>query len=594
MRDRCDKMSRGHVVAYKGPDSKSDEMLYQRDVANGLPTLALGYLMTGNAAYKAFALEQARQAAAYPMWGGPDDSKEGKDLAAGHLLLGLALLLDWLGSEMDAQTRTQLIETLKHRGAQMAVGSETVYWSKTLLQNHLWVNMTGLLAAGLALQRYDAAVAHPLIVTAAQRMQPCFPVLAEDGSDQEGPGYWTYGAEYLLKYQHLATELLGLKIDSPWFHKTAEYFMAMTLPLDAVGPRSSIFDTADCLRTAYYGPEYLLRRLASLNRDGAAQQMAAKLEALGAVLAPADWLNFIWYDPSVPAQGLAELPALQHFPDLDLVVARSDRSGREAAIVMRAGPPLGKRVQAMHINHDIGTAHVHPDVNHITLFGGGEFLLVDNGYTAVKDTFQHNTLVVEGKQQVGGGAQWMKWPSYPVPDPQPSLKALTSQPAYAYWVGEGAAAYPASVGLTRFDRHVLFAKPNMLLVVDDIATTSDAELLLLWHTAVAPSGDEKTGFTARVNGATLQARFMLPPETQVTTGVRSCAMHTGEPITLHEIALKMKGRAAKCASIFTWGTDGAAPPAIVVSEADSIWTLRNGDMAFVLDLKQRTVALPQA
>jgi hypothetical protein len=590
MHARCDKFSKGHVVAYKGPESPTDELLYQRDVGNSLPTLAMGYLMSGNSDYKNFAFEQARVAAAYPDWGGPGPEKEGKDLAAGHLLLGIALLLDWLGDEMDAKTRTLLIDTLKHRGAQMAVGSETVFWSKTLLQNHLWVNMTGLLTAGLALQRYDTAVAHPFIVTAAQRMQPCFPVLAEDGSDQEGPAYWTYGAEYLLKYQHLATELLGMKVDSPWFHKTAEYYIAMTLPLDSVAPRASIFDMADSTLVAYYGPEYLLRRLASLNKDTAAQEMADRLEAVNAVLPPADWLNFIWFDPSVAAQGLSALPPLQHFPDLDLVIARSDRSGRESAVVMRAGPPLGKRVQAMHIDHDIGTAHTHPDINHIILFGGGEFLLVDNGYTSIKDTFQHNTLVVNGKQQVGGGAQWTKWPSYPVPDPQPSMKALTAQATYDYWVGEGAAAYPASVELTRFDRHVLFVKPNALLVVDDIATSSDADFQLFWHPSAAPSGDEKSGFTSKIGHATLLTRFMLPPDTQVTTGERSCTMHSAPPTILHEIALKTKGRAIKCASIFTWGTDGARPPAVEVSEANGIWTLRHGNNSFALDLKQRSIA----
>ena len=591
MHAHCDKLSHGHVVTYKAPDAHDSELLYQRDVANGLPTLAMGYLMTGNTAYKNFAIDQAKEAATYPMWAGPDASKEGKDLAAGHLLLGIALLVDWLGEEMDARTRTLLLDTLKHRGAQMAVGSETVYWSKTLLQNHLWVNMTGLLAAGLALQRYDPAAAHPLIVTAAQRMQPCFPVLPEDGSDQEGPGYWTYGAEYLLKYQQLASEQLGIKLDSPWFQKTAEYFIAMTLPLDSVVPHKSVFNTADCTSEAYYGPEYLLRRLAAMNKDSAAQEMADKVEALGAVLSPADWLNFIWYDPSVPAHGLAALPTLQHFPDLDLLVARSDRSGQESAIVMRAGPPLGKRVQAMHIPYDIGTAHTHPDINHITLFADGDYLLLDNGYTAVKDTHQHNTLVVNGKQQVGGGAQWTKWPSYPVPDPQPSLKAVTPQTAFDYWVGEGAAAYPSSVGLTRFDRHVLFAKPNILLVVDDIVTSSDAEFLLLWHPGATPSGDEKTGFTAKVNHATLQAKFIMPPGTQVDTSVRSCAMHSGQPTMLPEIGLKFTGRSAKCASIFTWASGGATPPPVTVTEAAGIWTLHSGTSSFALNLQQRSVAL---
>jgi hypothetical protein len=58
---------------------------------------------------------------------------------------------------------------------------------------------------------------------------------------------------------------------------------------------------------------------------------------------------------------------------------------------------------------------------------------------------------------------------------------------------------------------------------------------------------------------------------------------------LHEIALKTMGRAVKCASIFTWGTDGAKPPAVDVSEANGKWTLRGAGKSFTFDLKQRNV-----
>ena len=34
-------------------------------------------------------------------------------------------------------------------------------------------------------------------------------VLGPDGASHEGVGYWEYGVEYLLKFMHLARELLG-------------------------------------------------------------------------------------------------------------------------------------------------------------------------------------------------------------------------------------------------------------------------------------------------------------------------------------------------------------------------------------------------
>jgi hypothetical protein len=68
-------------------------------------------------------------------------------------------------------------------------------------------------------------------------------------------------------------------------------------------------------------------------------------------------------------------------------------------------------------------------------------------------------------------------------------------------------------------------------------------------------------------------------------------MHSGSPTILHEIAIKMNGRAAKCASIFTWATEGAKIPAVIVSEAAGIWTLRSESSAFAIDMKKRVVAL---
>lgn len=597
MQEHCEDIVHAGLVKYSSPTPLDVEMLWERVVANGLPTLAMGYFLSGNGAYKEFAFEQAREACGYPLWGGQHGSTgPGLDLAAGHLLFGLGLTLDWLGSEMDEATRSLVLDTLKRQGALMADGSGTVYWARTLLQNHLWVNMTGLLTAALALRRYDTNAARPLMATAVQRMTPCFDVLAADGSDQEGPGYWSYGAEYLLKFHHLATELLGLKVETPWLHTTQDYCIAMTLPLACVSPKQSIFDQADSPRTPWYGPEYLLRRLAALNRSTIAQEMGDRLERLAAVESNADWLNFVWYDPSVPASGLQKMPTQQFFPDLDLVVARSDRSGHESAVVMRSGPPLGNQVQAKQIPYNLGTSHTHPDVNHITLFGAGEFLLLDDGYASVKETHQHNTLLINNKGQTGSGGQWTVWPTFPLPNPQPAMKAVTSQPAYDYWVGEGAAAYPSNSGLSRFDRHVLFVKPDVLVVIDDLEADEDAEFKLLWHPGAKPEPGRDGAYTASVAGATLKMQFVLSSEAQVALGERPYPVHpdpgnaSGHRI-LQEISVTLKGKAANPAAVFAWASAGSAVRAATAAKEGGVWMIRADNAGFSVDMRKRRVQL---
>ena len=70
----------------------------------------------------------------------------------GHQLFGLALVYDWCFAGLDEQTRKTIRETLIRRGSAMfdAAATGRAWWRQSYLQNHLWVNITGLSTAGLA------------------------------------------------------------------------------------------------------------------------------------------------------------------------------------------------------------------------------------------------------------------------------------------------------------------------------------------------------------------------------------------------------------------------------------------------------------
>jgi hypothetical protein len=120
--------------------------------------------------------------------------------------------------------------------------------------------------------------------------------------------------------------------------------------------------------------------------------------------AGAPWLNLVWYGPTVPATPPDELPTLHHFDDMDIVSARSDWSGEESPVVFKCGPFIGHKA-VQEFSYDPGGDHVHPDANHFVLFGAGEWLPRDDGYRA-KWTGQHNTLLIDGRGQLGEGHQW--------------------------------------------------------------------------------------------------------------------------------------------------------------------------------------------
>lgn len=571
------------------------ERLWQRDVGNALPSLAMAYRVGGGAAYRDFAIAQASEAMGYRDWGA--DGMDGTDLAAAHLMFGMAMVVDWLDAEIAAPLRGEMLETLRRKGSLMLAAAHTTdgpvgYWRETWLQNHLWVNMTGLLAAGIQVERIDPEAARIMTSTALDRMTRVFSALPSDGSSQEGPGYWEYGTEYLLKFHQLAAEVLGTALQSPWLQKAAAYRAAMTLPAESWTRDMSMLDPADSPRAPWYGPEHILRRLAALNDDKAAQNLAERLEEASAVFPSAPWLNFIWYAPNIKTEAAATLPTFHHFEDLDLIVARSDWSGQESVALMRAGPPLGKKAQSAGYDHDVGAGHVHPDVNHITLFGGGRFLLLDDGYAATKQTNQHNTLLVNGVGQTGSGQHWTAFPQFPLPAPQPAIAAVETHGHYDYWVGDGAAAYPAPARLLRFTRHVVFLKPDLLVVIDELAAAASSEFTLLWHPGIKLAETGPSSYAGQEGDTCFAVQFVLPATAMLSANRRSFEVGGKGTVTMDEIAVRVVADSADCAAVFSWARHGSRPAPSTVTSAGDIWTIHRGPLTLDLSLSRRRVTLP--
>lgn len=371
-------------------DDGDGEQLWQREVGNTQPYLAIAYRLTDDRRYLRAAEQWCLASCGYSTWG--PDWRDGGDLPAGHQLMDLALCYDWLFDDLAPEAKQTIRATLVRRGRQMFEAANfKQYWRNSYLQNHLWVNVAGLAAAALAL--FDepdiADEARAWIELALEKFRRTEQVLGPDGASHEGVGYWSYGIEYMLKFWTLAFDLLGEDMSSGWWKLTALYRIYMGLPRNAWSSRNTIVNIADCQGTDWSGPEYMLRRLAQRNRDGRAQWLAAELESAQIVRPAAAWLSLLWYAPEVQSHPPADLPTLRHFFDMGIVSARSGWSGDESLLVFKCGPPIGHEA-TWKFKYDPGSGHVHPDVNHFVLFGVGEWLIRDDGY-AWKQTSQHNT-----------------------------------------------------------------------------------------------------------------------------------------------------------------------------------------------------------
>ena len=117
----------------------------------------------------------------------------------------------------------------------------------------------------------------------------------------------------------------------------------------------------------------------------------------------------------------------------------------------------------------LSTGHAHPDAASFIIFARGRYLTGDTGYTGVKLTSDHNTVLVDGRGQANDGRhEVFKEVPYERLD-RVRLAEVSATREYFYARGEAAAGYYPELGLKRFDRHFLHVAPDYFVVWDELA-----------------------------------------------------------------------------------------------------------------------------
>ena len=580
LRTQAEPLVRQGPPKYRTTDDGSgDEQLWQRKVGEAMPTLAMAWSVTGERRYLDAARAWALASCSYPTWGlGP--KRDGLDLAAGHQLFGLALVYDWCHADLDAETLGTIRATLEKRGAVLAKATPR---RANYLQNHLWVDACGMATAALAIWD-EVPATRGWIALTLDKWRRTHEALGDDGASHEGVPYWSYGVEYLLKFMSLAREQLGVNFyDHDWWRKTADYRLYLGLPRHAWTPQNTVVDIADAPRADFsYGPDYLLRALAHEYRNGHAQWLAAELDAAGIRPSAAPWLNLLWFDPAVAQRQPNDLPTLRHFPDMDIVSARTGWSGAESLVVFKCGPFIGHKAVQL-FDRDPGGGHVHPDANHFVLFGHGDWLIRDDGYRT-KATSQHNTLLIDGHGQLGEGAMWFQGAQALAVKARPRILRADSTPAFDHLVGDATEAYARTNGLTRFVRHLLFLKPDVLIVADDIALDAARPLELRFHpeNITTRAADGAFGFIGKK--AALRIEPLSTARVEITTGEEATTGQMGKGAPgMFSIRLRNNTAAWRNAVALTWSAAQAQPATVQLKQKGDRWTFTCAGHELTLD-----------
>jgi hypothetical protein len=211
------------------------------------------------------------------------------------------------------------------------------------------------------------------------------------------------------------------------------------------------------------------------------------------------------------------------FRDHDVAYWRNDWKSDATAIAFKCGPAEGHAAEALKQklpDWHFEQGHAHPDVNSFILWAKGAYLSGDSGYSGVPKTIDHNTLLIDGHGQGNDGNGHDAWAKYDYArlNTVRITKAEFSKTGFTL-TGEGAGAYVASLGLTRFRRELAMNAAGVVEVRDEIEATGQHTFTEALHADGSIRQIEKHSFVLKPVGdtqASLTAEIVSPPDAMAT------------------------------------------------------------------------------
>lgn len=535
-----------------------------RYIGERLPALALTYLLTKDDKYYNNSLKWIEALLSIRNWGNEDGN-----LLRAAWCIGLVIEYDWLYDYLDEELKGKIENRLLYEGA-IIKNTAAKYRA---LSNHLLIETTTLGIIGLVLSEKKEDAKHYLN-QADEWTNYIINYAPTDGAWGEGILYWQYGLRYFLIFLESA-ETTGYKNyfeNYDWLKQTGYFPIYFSLPTE----KTQVVNFSDSPSEVNI-PPFILYLLASKYKNGYFQFWGNKLRASGGERY--SWMDLIEYDRNITSKNINALPTLHHFRDMGFVMMRSDWGKNATVIGFRCGPAAGNRNQSSPLRlkyHGFGPGHAHPDINSFSIFSEGEWLAIDPGYTYLKETRNHNTVIVNNFGQAGSNGKWLDYLEFESREPAPEILMVESNNIYDYVIGDAGNIYVDQAELTSFRRHLLFLKPNILVVADELEAKEDSDFEWLINAKETITQIDSIQFIIRKNRARLGLKLFSPSKAEASVEERYLRasdlkneLDTGYA-TLKTLKFKMKDRKTLFYLVVLYMPDEYSELPKIVNEPDRI------------------------
>jgi len=499
--------------------SPNDEDNTRKD-GDAIPWMALAYLMTDDSIFADKAISWMLTVCNYSTWDG------NQSLGAAHCLLGVSLSYDWLYHYMTEDQRQEIQDRLSYFANAM---SENPRHKERYLANHCQVEYTGLATAGLAL--YDSiSAAEDWVRQAFNIFRKAYQLFGNDGSSTEGHQYFGLMTEFQMHFNKLSKKFLERDFyqESDWLKNMGYFILYSCLP--DFEPDNCIMRFGDTRSLNFHGhgPEYQMFNLASEYRNPHFQWLA--LNMCDRDIGTTDrmgWSNLLWYDETILSSPPDNLKPFRHFGDTGWITSRSNWGPDAVMIGFKCGPFHGHSVQNIYDNldeyHGIVNGHGHPDVNHFNLYAYGEWLAADDGYSRPKRTRYHNTILVNGYGQIGEwtaevNSNWFDRQSVFDAKAKSRILRATSDSTLDYIVGDAENIYRPEAGLIKYLRHMIYVKPDLILILDDIQAEESSKFEWMLHSPADVVKVSSNYYRISTGTVVLDTKILLPTSISVNIG----------------------------------------------------------------------------